>query len=258
MSKTLWFFKIAEGGGEALALVKGMLINAQDHGALKADTLGGLAPGELGVDAPNGGSANGSHPGHGGGGDALVMVKVNSLTEGLCAVATSKQPGKLRDEGAPAVLAGKTPGMDDQFGGLAQTVEMTGPAPVAALAAEATASAARAALSPLSAGDDMQSKLILVLDSQHPIAVNTNSVKHTGHGGGLPRPMSPFFDQEPHFIGFNGLPLMFVWRNAAGWVWGQYWRCSQFSSCNNSRKMDGVTRGDMRARGSPAAAEDKD
>jgi hypothetical protein len=44
----------------------------------------------------------------------------------------------------------------------------------------------------------MNSQAILVLDSQHPIAVNTNSVKHTGHGGGSPRPMSPFFDQEPY------------------------------------------------------------
>jgi hypothetical protein len=75
---------------------------------------------------------------------------------------------------------------------------MTGLAPVAALAAEAAASAARAAHPALRTGCDMNSEAILVLDSQHPIAVNTNSVTHTGHGGGSPRPMSPFFDQEPY------------------------------------------------------------
>ena len=189
--------QVAEGCGETLAFVKGMLINAQDLWTLKANALGSLAPGELGVDASDGGSTNGSHPGHGGGGDALVMVTVNLLAEGLGTAPTGKQPGELGHEGAPAVPAGKTPGMDDQFGGLAKAVEMTGLAPVAALAAEAAASAARAAHSPAGTGGDMQSKTILVLDSQHPIAVNTNSVKHTGHGGGSPRPMSPFFDQEP-------------------------------------------------------------
>ena len=190
-------FEIAKGGGEALALVKGVLINAQHHGTLKADALGGLAPGELGVDAPDGGGANGSHPGHGGGGDALVMMKVNLLAEGLGAAPACQQPGELGHEGAPAVPAGKAPGMDDQLGGLAKAVEMTSLAPVAALAAEAAASAARAAHSTVGTGGDMNSQAILVLDSQHPIAVNTNSVKHTGHGGGSPRPMSPFFDQEP-------------------------------------------------------------
>jgi hypothetical protein len=87
--------------------------------------------------------------------------------------------------------------MDDEGAGLAKAVEMTGLAPIAALAAEAAASAARAAHSPVGTGGDMKLQAILVLYSQHPIAVNTNSVKHTGHGGGSPRPMSPFFDQEP-------------------------------------------------------------
>ena len=126
-----------------------------------------------------------------------MVMKVNLLTEGLCAAAARKQPRELGDEGAPAVPAAKTPGMDDQFGGLAKAVEMTGLAPVAALAAEAAASAARAAHPASKAGRDMNFQAILVLDSKHPIAVNTNSVKHTGHGGGSPRPMSPFFDQEP-------------------------------------------------------------
>jgi hypothetical protein len=55
-----------------------------------------------------------------------------------------------------------------------------------------------------------QSEPILVLDSHHPIAINTDSVKHTGHGGDLPRPMSPFFDQEPEYdqVMVNGTLLL--------------------------------------------------
>jgi hypothetical protein len=192
-------FEVAEGGGEALAFVEGVLVDAQDVWTLKTHALGGLARGELGVDASDGGSAQTGDASHGGGRDALVVMKVNLLAERLRAAPARKQSGKRRDEGPFTIPAGETPGMDDELGGLAKAVEMTSLAPVAALAAEAAASAARAAHPALGTGRDMNFDAILVLDSQHPIALNSDSVIHRGHGGGSPRPMSPFFDQEPVF-----------------------------------------------------------
>lgn len=103
-----------------------------------------------------------------------------------------------RDKSASAVLAVKAPAMDDQPCGLAKAIEMASPAPIAALAAEEAASAARAAHSRTRVGPEVDLKLIsAVLAMEHPVAFNSDSVIHTGHGGGSPRPMSPFFDQEP-------------------------------------------------------------
>ena len=47
--------KITESGAEALAFVKGVFIDPEDEGALKRDPFGRFAPGELPVDALDGG-----------------------------------------------------------------------------------------------------------------------------------------------------------------------------------------------------------
>jgi len=164
---------------------------------LKTNALGGLALGKLGVDAAHGGGAQSRDASHRRGRDALVVMKVNLLAKGFGGAAPRKQPRQLRNEGASAVPATKTSTMDDQPCGLAKAIKMASSPAIAALAAEAAASAARAAHPAARTGRNMNFQAILMLDSQHPIAVNTNSVKHRGHGGGSPRPMSPFFDQEP-------------------------------------------------------------
>jgi len=128
-----------------------------------------------------------------------MMMKVNLLPERLRGAAARQKPRKLGNESTSAIPASEAPGMDDQFGGLAKAVQMASPPAVAALAAEAAASAARAAhpAPALFARGEMDLELFLVLAMEHSIALDSDSVIHRGHGGGSPRPMSPFFDQEP-------------------------------------------------------------
>jgi hypothetical protein len=57
-------FEVGEGGRKAQALVEGVFINAEDGRALETETLGGLAPGELVVDARDGCGTDVFDPGH--------------------------------------------------------------------------------------------------------------------------------------------------------------------------------------------------
>ena len=81
-----------------------------------------------------------------------------------------------------------------QLGRLAKRVKMAGSSPIAAFAAEAAASAARAVRNASSTRGKVELELILALAFEQPIALNSDSVIHRGHDGGLYRLMSPIFD----------------------------------------------------------------
>ena len=75
--------EVAEGGGEALVLVEGVLIDSKHLGTEQADAFIGLSLSELGVDAPDGGVADAAGGGEHTGANAVVMVLVDLLTKGL-------------------------------------------------------------------------------------------------------------------------------------------------------------------------------
>jgi len=126
-----------------------------------------------------------------------VVVEVNARPERLGATAAREQTRQRLYEGPSAICTAISPTMNDEHTWGTKAVEVTSTATVVALAAEAYASAARASKLDASSGSDVDVELILALASEHPISFNVDSVIHRGHGGGSPRLMSPFFDQEP-------------------------------------------------------------
>ena len=87
--------KVAEGGYEAVAFVKGVLIDSQDHWAKHADAFAGLARSELVIDAGHSGRTEFEERSEIGGRDAVVVVFVDFRPEGLGAVATRQSSLKL-------------------------------------------------------------------------------------------------------------------------------------------------------------------
>jgi hypothetical protein len=156
-------FQIGEGRGKTQALVKGVLIDAQEDWALKADALGSLATGELGIDARDGGGSNTLHSCQAGSRDAVVMMLIEACSERLGGSAAWKQSGQGLDEGTPAVMTVVTAAVDDQGTGLIKAIQMAGTAPIRALAAQAYACAARADNPCAPRGGQVQGKLVFVL-----------------------------------------------------------------------------------------------
>ena len=115
-----------------------------------------------------------------------MMVAINAFPKGLGAVATWKQARQRRDKGAPAVATGVAAGVDEKHARGAKAVEMACPSSIAALAAEAYASAARAEHAASFGGSQVDVELILALAFEHPISFNVDSVIHRGHAGGHP------------------------------------------------------------------------
>ena len=136
--------EVAEGGGKALAFVEGVLVDAEDGGALEAQTFGSLAACELGVDAAHGGGSDALEAGHGGSGNALVVMEVNPFAERLGAMAAWKQSRQRRNKGASAIATAVTAGVDDEHARDSKGVEVPGTSSIPALVAEPYGSATRA------------------------------------------------------------------------------------------------------------------
>lgn len=104
-----------------LALVEGVLVDAEVARAVQGKALGGLADGELTA-------------GEGAGADAVVVALLSVFPEWLGAVPSGKNAGELRQERPAARHAEETVGVDDEARGLAEAVEVTDGAPVSSLA----------------------------------------------------------------------------------------------------------------------------
>jgi len=148
--------QIAEGGGEAAALVEGVLVDAENLRALERDSLACPAHGELVVDAFDGGGAHAGDPCHARAADALVMIAVDASSERFGGVAPRPDAGQRLDEAGAALKAQEAAALDDQSCVAPEALEMPGPPPIPALAVEAAASTARAALRPRLDGFDDQ------------------------------------------------------------------------------------------------------
>ena len=130
------FLQITEGGAEALALVEGVLVDAEVARAVQRQALGGLADGELVVDARDGGLAEFLAAGEGAGTDALVVALMDPFPEGLGAVAAAQDAGQRRDERPATGSAEEAVGVDDEAGRLLEAIEVADLALVAAFAEE--------------------------------------------------------------------------------------------------------------------------
>ena len=128
--------QIAEGGAEALALVQGVLIDAEVARAVQREAFGGLADGELVVDAGDGGLAEFPAAGEDAGADAIMMMLINLFPERLGAVASGQDAGEPWQEGLATGSAEEAVGMDDEPGCLLETIEVADLALVAAFAEE--------------------------------------------------------------------------------------------------------------------------
>ena len=76
-------FEITEGGGEAAAFMKGVFINAEHFRALTRESFFGFALSELMVDAFNGRGSKVSESSKTRSADAVVVIAVDTLAEGL-------------------------------------------------------------------------------------------------------------------------------------------------------------------------------
>ena len=97
--------QVAEGGGEALALVERVLVDAEHPRAVQTQPLLGLPLGKLGVDARHRPWRYLLPISQDRGTDAVTVTLVNSLPPGLCAVPAGQDPGQ-----AAARSCGCSPG----------------------------------------------------------------------------------------------------------------------------------------------------
>ena len=134
--------QIAEGGGEALAAVQRVLVDAQDKGAVQAAALRRLALGELGVDPAHRGRAQAFALTQCRCADPVVVMFEDLVAIRFAAMPAWQDPGKRLHERAIAIDATKTPTGNYQLTGNAKTAQMANPAFVFAFAAQAFASAA--------------------------------------------------------------------------------------------------------------------
>lgn len=137
--------QVAEGGAEALALVEGVFVDAKVARTVQREAFGGLADGELLVDAGDGRLAEGLPEGKGFGADAVMMQSVDLLPERFGAVASGQDAGEPGNE---AFVAGKTmepAGVDDEACRRPEAIEVADLALVAALAQEPSPAATGAA-----------------------------------------------------------------------------------------------------------------
>ena len=128
--------QVAEGGAEALALVEGVFVDAKVARTVQREAFGGLADGELLIDAGDGCLADGLSEGKGFGTDAVMMLSIDLLPERFGAVASGQDAGELWYK---AFVTGKTAepaGVDDEVGRLPEAIEVADFAQVAAFAQE--------------------------------------------------------------------------------------------------------------------------
>lgn len=136
--------QVAEGGGEALAAMQGVLIDTKHLRAVQALAFPGFALGELGVDAAHRGRPQSLPPSQGRGTDAVIVALEDPLSPRLRAASARPDARQGLHKTAGAVGTAVTPAGDHQLTGLAKAGQMAHPAFIPPLAAEASASAARA------------------------------------------------------------------------------------------------------------------
>jgi hypothetical protein len=168
--------KVTEGGAEALAFVQGVLIDAQIEGAVQADTFAGLADGKLLVDPSDSGLSKLLAPAQGTGTDALMVLLVDIIAEGLGAMPIRPYSGELGNKAAPAADTLQAPRLDDQFTLMAETAQMPRPALIPPLTAGPRGPAVRARLRlQLRSKLDMHTHLVLIFYPEELVTLQTYS-----------------------------------------------------------------------------------
>jgi len=141
-------FQVTEGGGEALAFMEGVFVDAEVVRALQREAFGGLAAGELLIDAGDGGLADLVTVGQRAGADAIVVELMDGFTERLGAVASGADAGEPGDEAASTLPAKKTVGVDNEFSRLLKAVEVSDRAEIRPFADKCGCQAMGAGLGP--------------------------------------------------------------------------------------------------------------
>ena len=137
-------FQIAEGRREALATVQGMLVDAEDLRTLQAQSLLRFPLGKLSVDATDGRLPHVLPSGQTRGADPIVVPAEHLLSPSFRAVPPRHDSGQRLNEAPLAPEAPPSPTLHVQPTDPPTTIQVPHPTLVAALAAEAIASAARA------------------------------------------------------------------------------------------------------------------
>ena len=169
-------FQVAEGRAEALSLVQGMLVDAQIQGAVQTDAFTGLADGKLLVDPSDGGLTESMPPAQGTGTDALLVLLVDMIAEGLGAVPVRPHSGQFGHEAAPAAGALQAPRPDDQFALMTKAAQVPRPALIPPLTAGPRGPAVRARLRlQLPSKLDMHAHLLFIFYPEELVTLQTYS-----------------------------------------------------------------------------------
>ena len=105
-------FKITEGGGKTLPLVKGVLVDTENPRALKTQPFPGLARSKFPVDALHGGAPQLHKTRQRRGANAFMVLDVDLLAPGFGAALPGPQSGRLGKETATTSPTLKAPGLD--------------------------------------------------------------------------------------------------------------------------------------------------
>ena len=191
--------QVTEGGGEAAALVKSMLVDTENLRASKGLTFAGFALGELVVDALDSRRSQFGKLGQTGAADAVLMFAPDPLAEGLTGMPARQDAGQRLDEAAVAAKTLEASALNDEPGEGSKALEVSDLTPVSALTVQVVISAVRAGTGPFGGWFHNDSYRGLVLPGFDSVSSNSYLTKYWGHDGhsssfGL---MSPFFDEEP-------------------------------------------------------------
>jgi hypothetical protein len=162
--KDLVITEIAEGGGEATALVEGVFVDAEFEGAFEADAFASLSVGVLVVDAFDGSAAQRSASSHGGSTDAFVVEFIDTATKRLGGMPAWTDAFEGLHKALGTAQAAVSAAVNEEGRLLPETFEMPDATLVSALAVEAYASTARACVRPsfgLDCNDERRLALIL-------------------------------------------------------------------------------------------------
>src|SRR5579871_4654582 len=136
--------EIAEGRGEALALMQGVLVDAEDLRAVQAKPLAGFALGKLSVNATDRGWAHSLLLTQGRGADAIMMALKDDLAPRLRTAPARQDAGQGLNETHLAGEALVTPAFNQHLAGVTKAVEVAHPTFIPALTVQAAACTVRA------------------------------------------------------------------------------------------------------------------
>jgi len=157
--------EIAEGRGEATALVEGVFVDTEFERALQADAFAGFPVGMFVVDAFDSSAAQRSTGSHRGTTDTFVVEFIDMATEGLGGVPAWPDAFERLHKAFCTAQAAVSAAVDKEDRLLAEAFEMSNATLVSALAVEAAASTARAGEGPSHGlGGNGERRLALILD----------------------------------------------------------------------------------------------